>query len=529
MALNKSSRNLPWLLGMGALCLLYGVGNLYVENHFSTLPTVVLFIGLACMVVCVVALKKVARRSTQASPWEKYGFVALAVVLFGIFVVGINYLASRYNGRWDVTQSGQHTLTESTSTLIKGLDREVQLTAFYVGLPPKYLEDLLKEYERVSVGTITSEIIDPIVQIGYAAQFGSFISGKEKKVIVRSGNERRDIDFTEGPLTEERLTNAIIRVTREERTAYFLTGHREYRLSDEGDTGLKILEKLLTANNIVSKSLMLGIEGRVPDDCDVLILAGLQNPLTGEEEKVINTYLEEGGDALFLIEHTFVTTPDKPLTEEEKEKNPSLNNILGNWGIEIGSDIVVDLDSHVGADVGSPATRNYMAHRALTQNLDYTFYVRPRSISILEDRRESIKLVPVVLTASKEKSWAETDRTLKIKFDEGLDKPGPVSIAFVIFEPKEEHELSDTRMIVFTDADFLTNAFIGQYSNAEMGLNAINWLLEVDYQALINQKEIKVSRLDLTSKQQRMVGVVLFAIPFLVAVSGVMVWTQQRD
>ena len=119
-------------------------------------------------------------------------------------------------------------------------------------------------------------------------------------------------------------------------------------------------------------------------------------------------------------------------------------------------------------------------------------------------------------------------KNLKVKFNEGLDRAGPVPIAFVIWEPKED-EASDTRIIVFTDADFLTNVFINKYSNAEMGLNVVNWLSELDHQIFIDQKEIKVERLDLTSKQKRMAGVILFVIPILIAVTGIMVWIKRKN
>ena len=301
---------------------------------------------------------------------------------------------------------------------------------------------------------------------------------------------------------------------------------------------------------------MLGIEDEIPEDCDVLIVAGPHDFLTEKEKTTIEEYLEMGGDALFLIEHIIVTTPDNPLLEEEKDKNPSLNNILNKWGINIGNDIVVDLSSHASGDAGSPATRNYMPHKALIKNLDYTFYVRPRSISVLEDRRKSIKIAPIVFTASKEKSWAETDRTLQIQFNEALDIPGPVPIAFVIWDPKSQasqersspdsddpvktdsgahlkqdagkEKISDTRIIVFTDADFLTNVFINQYSNAEMGLNIINWLSEMDYQVFLDQKEIKIERLDLTSKQKRVIIMILFLMPLLVGTAGIMTWLRQK-
>ncbi|MFH0762791.1 MAG: Gldg family protein [Candidatus Omnitrophota bacterium] len=529
MALNRKSINLSALLTIGAVCLLYGLGASYIENYFSKPTVIISLVGLACIFVCLFELRKFAKNSARLFQWQKYGVIIFVVVFLLALLAGANYLSYRYNARWDITKAKQHTLAESTGIVIKDLRQEVRIVAFYVGIPPKYLEDLLKEYERRSEGKIKTEIIDPIVQIGYAAQFGSVISGKERRVMVLSGGERKDIDFTDQPLPEELLTNAIIQVARDSRKAYFLTGHGEYGIFDDGDNGLSLLKGMLTANNVEAKTVMLGIEEGIPDDCDVLIIAGPRNPLTEEEEGVVKAYLEKGGDALFLIENTPVTTPDKPLTEEEKRRNPSLNNIFKDWGISIADDIVVDLSNHIGQDVGCPATRNYLPHYAIIKNLDYTFYIRPRSISVLEDRPKSVEAAPVVLTESKESSWGEADRTLNVGFDEGIDRPGPVPIAYVIWKPKEEDRPSDTRIIVFTDADFLSNAFIDKYSNAEMGLNVISWLSDLDYRIFIDSKDIKVQRLDLTSKQKRMVAVILFTMPFLIAIGGIIAWLKQKD
>jgi len=399
----------------------------------------------------------------------------------------------------------------------------VKLSALYVGIPPTYLQDLFKEYERASNGKIKTEIIDPIEQIGYAAQFGNVINSKENKVIVCSGKERRDVDFTNEPLSEEQLTNAVVRVVREERRAYFLTGHGEYSLTDEGDQGLTKLSKSLADNNMSSREVLLCIEDKVPQDCDVLIIAGPHNELTGKEEEAIVQYLKQGGAALFLVENVVVTTPDKPLTQDQIHKNPSLNTILNQWGVNVEEDVVVDLVNHAGNDVGCPATRNYAGHKALTEGLDYTFYVRPRSITVLKERRPTINLARIVMTASGDKSWAETDRTLKVDFDPKLDTMGPVSLAFVIMEEKTAVMPTDTRIIVFTDADFLTNIYIDQYSNSRMGLNAINWLSEIEARVFVDSKEIKVERLDLTSKQRRQVAAILFLMPLVIVVGGIIV------
>ena len=139
-----------------------------------------------------------------------------------------------------------------------------------------------------------------------------------------------------------------------------------------------------------------------------------------------------------------------------------------------------------------------------------------------------INVAPLVLTASGKNSWGESNRTLQIQFDEESDNPGPVTIASVVWESKSENKLSDTRIIVFTDADFLSNAFINKYSNATMGLNVISWLSELEYQVFVDQKEVEVERLDLTSKQKRMVAAILFIMPILIGIVGVMVWLKHE-
>ncbi len=459
---------------------------------------------------------------------KKTVFIFICVLLSSALWLGVNYFTYLLPGQWDVTRAKQHTLSPSTTAIIKDLKQDVKVTAFFADTPPKYLEDLFKEYEKVSQGRITTEIVDPIHQIGYAAQFGNVINVKERKVFVTSGEQKKEIYFMDAPLSQEQLTNAILRVNQAKRYLYFLTGHGEYAIESKDDQGLNTLTRLLDSNNFESRSLMLAVAREIPKDCSVLMIAGPKNHLTKQENDMIEDYLKKGGRALLLVENVIVTTPDKPLTPEESAKNPSLNEIVNKWGLNIESDVVVDLASHAGEDVGSPATKNYVKHQALTDGLDYSFYVRPRSISVLKEHRSTIKQAPIVLTSSKKESWGETDRTLHVHFDEIEDRPGPVAMAYTVFEAKEKDDLADTRLIVFTDADFLSNAYINQFSNAQMGLNVINWLAETDYKVFVDQETVKVERLDLTSNQKHIIALILIFMPVLIALMGMMVWMKSR-
>jgi len=513
-----------------ALALFFAVAVFFIDQRITWLAIIFAIISAISLLGFLLGIKDL-RQHRLGSAWKRVVYFVLIIGAYIIVYVQINLLVVHNDRRWDLTLTKQHTLLPKTAELIQKLNEHIKFTAFFVGEPPKYLEDLFKEYERVSDGKITTEIVDPLVDLGYAAQFGSTINSKENKVIVQSASansQRQDVDFTETPLTEDQLNNAIIRVMRRALHAYLLTGHNEYDIFSEKENGMNEFSKLLIANNIIAQSLMLGTENKIPDDCDVLIIAGPKNPLTAQERDIIQNYLKQGGDALFLIENIIVTTPDVPLTEEQLSLNPSLNEILNAWGLEVGSDVVVDLANHAGSDVGSPATRNYMPHKSLIGHLDYTFYIRPRSIRMLSNRPPTVKLAPFVMTMSTQGSWAETDHMLNVKYDELIDRPGPVPISFVAWEPKDQNKKSDTRIIVFTDADFLTNAYLKSYSNAQMGLNVIQWITEMEYQPFVTNKTVNMYRLDLTSQQKRMVLAVLLFIPLVIVLAGAGVWLGRK-
>jgi len=225
-------KRLPVLSGFMLLSLIFSLSFFYIEQQLTTLVGSLIVLTGLLFVVCVylslnLNANEVKHRKTikflRLAQWRMFIRVLTIFTVSIAFIGGSNYLANNSAIRWDVTQAKQHTLSTNTIEFIRSLTSEVKLTAFYVGMPPKYLQDLFKEYQRVSAGLITTEIIDPIEQISYAATFGNVVSGKERKVIVQSGNNRKEVDFTDEFLAEEKLTNAIARASRAPRQVYFLT------------------------------------------------------------------------------------------------------------------------------------------------------------------------------------------------------------------------------------------------------------------------------------------------------------------
>jgi ABC-type uncharacterized transport system involved in gliding motility auxiliary subunit len=85
----------------------------------------------------------------------KYGSIAAAsVALVLAIIVGLNWISSRENKRWDLTGAGQFTLSDQTKKLVGGLTKPVTITVYYVtgpNAPPiQEYRDKLAEYQYVS-------------------------------------------------------------------------------------------------------------------------------------------------------------------------------------------------------------------------------------------------------------------------------------------------------------------------------------------------------------------------------------------
>ena len=518
----------PFLLSLGIFLLMTGVGRAYLNARFDAFKGIFVAAGFIALIATAITIGKPLKELLLNLTMGRILWNFLILTSLGVCLVLINFLATKYNQRFDFTKIGQHTLSPITQEIIGSIGKNVDITVFHVGIAPYYLNDLLGEYERLSNGRIKTEIIDPLVDIGYAAQFGNVITGNEKKAIIRSDKERRDIEYKGKPLSEEQLTNAIIKVTRDKRKIYFLAGHGEYSTDDASTGGFSTLKSLLENRNFAVNNLVIGSKTFIPEDCDALVVAGPKNPLPEDEERIIQEFLKKGGKALFLIESMPVTTEDKPLTEDEKSKNPALNSLLNPWGIRMGDDIVVDLENFVGSDVGCPVTRNYPKHKEIVNGLDYIFLVRPRSLTITGNFPKTVKIAPLVFSSSSENSWAETNKFLHVKFDD-QDTKGPIALGAVVWEPKDENKTADTKIIVFSDADFASNAFIGKYSNTDLILNALSWLSDIEKTAAIDSKAVSVEQLDLTSRQVRFIVLILIAMPLFMSYIGIIVWWKQTS
>ena len=156
-----------------------------------------------------------------------------------------------------------------------------------------------------------------------------------------------------------------------------------------------------------------------------------------------------------------------------------------------------------------------------------------------------------------DQSWAETDLALKgpIKFDEGKDRKGPISLAAVgtvrgtgrrragadacagrlalpCASPSptpEPPKAPEGRVVAIGDADFATNALLGFQGNQDFFLNTVAWLAEDTDLISIRPKEPEDQAMFLSRQvQQNVAWLALVILPGLFVVAGVVSWWRRR-
>ena len=467
--------------------------------------------------------------------------VALAL---GILVAA-NYILSRQNVRWDLTAAQQYSLSDQTRRVLEELDAPISVLVFAREAEFPGFRDRLDEYAYVS-SQVNVEYIDvdrsPVRARQYEVQaYGTIVFDYEGRIERTTSN------------SEQELTNALIKaVEGEERTVYFVQGHGERDPEDDDRDGYRAVRDALGRDNFRVESVVLAQTGEVPADATVMVVAGPSTDLLPAEADLLRDYLEGGGKLLLML--------DPPDTEDDPPQ-PNLTALAGEWGIELGTDVVVDasgVGQLLGTDASVPVAATYPPH-AITDGFNLlTAFPLARSVRPATGGVAGRTGVVVVETGAR--SWAEADlsqlATGEVTLDEDAgDVPGPVPIATVVSQTIEEPEPApddedadgaadsnagdtdadddepplEARLAVFGDSDFASNSAVGIQGNRDLALNTINWLAQQENLIAIRPREPEDRRITLTADQQaRVYWLSLLLLPGFIAGAGIYTWWGRR-
>ena len=442
-------------------------------------------------------------------------YMALVLAAFTFLTL----LGERHYWRWDLTESGEHTLSQETLDVLKQVKRPIKIRAF---VRKGFREEdearrLLSAY-HYHAPQISYEFIDPERNPSLARKYGVT---DINTFILEAGGRRQVVKLVE----EAELTNAILRLIRGDvQKVYWLTGHGERPFRGMGPLSLSRLVEQLEKQNYQFHELDL-IHGAVAQDAALVVIAAPRKDLYEEEIRALKEYLLNGGRLLIFL---------------EPFRDGGLEKLAREFGIRLFQDMVVDKLSRVmGGDWLLPMVGKYGSHK-ITEGFNFTcMFPVARSVEPDPEPPKGIRVVCLAYTT--ENAWAETN---KEALDQGTaqldagDRPGPVCLAAIselsppLKKPNPGKGLSikgNGKLLIFGDVDFATNKYLDLSGNKDLVTNAIEYLSEREDFITIRKRHRPIQALMLNKRQGMMVfWIPVVCIPAIILVAGIVVWLMRR-
>lgn len=462
----------------------------------------------------------------------KHGMNMGVTILLVLVTLGLaNFISSRQYKTWDFSSAQANSLSEQSISLVKSLEEDLSVKYFYregqegVQQNRQAFRELVKKYQDHS-SRVKLEFIEvnqrPDLTSDYGVNKGSGLAFIDYK------GKRNRIEKIE----EQEFTSALVKVTREQdKNIYFITGHGEKDLEEAKEgSGLNALKVMLENNRYVVHTLSLNTKPEIPENADVVMIVAPQQEFMDYEISALEAYLARGGSLFVALESRRTSVLEKFLFRLGivPEMNYVLNLItvpgLGKalrQGPTFGSEFS-DAD-----DITKVFGKN--------QTVQFLF---PMSF-VRGEIPPGIMINDIVKTNAdaasfKELKDAETGKATRDgSFTLGMHAFGPFpkkAEASKDQASKDANEAAakDFSLVVFGDADFLTNQVLYQALNRDLFLNAIASLANEKNMISISPKEHQVTSMVLTTGSQATMGILILGLPLMFVVISILMWLRRR-
>lgn len=445
-------------------------------------------------------------KSTSPRRLRSLAHHGLFVVLLLALTALLAHLAREYRVEHDLTQSHRNTLSPATLDVLKRLEGPVTITAY--ALPRdargehvhRRIEDFLRPYQRAKPD-LAFTIIDPREQPKAAAEAG--VRAPIELVLTYQRRTERLVEFN-----EQAIANALLRLARgTDRLVVWLDGHGERKLNGPANHDLGEFGRQLELKGFRVSGVNLALAQEMPANAALLVIASPQVNLLDLEVEKIRRYVAGGGNLLWLID-------PEPLR--------GLAPVAELLGLVLTPGIVADPEAaRYGASPALAVAAVYGRH-AITDGFNLiTIYPQARQIEAIESDEWRVR--PLIEVAPR--GCVKTGKP-EGRCDKSRDIIGPITIARAF-----ERAVGDRqqRVVVVGNGHFLSNAFIGNGGNRDLGVNVVNWLAGDDRMIVIQPREAADTQIDIDRFTLYLIAFCfLIAAPLAFMITGLAIWWRRR-
>ncbi|MCK9622037.1 MAG: GldG family protein [Methylobacter sp.] len=422
-------------------------------------------------------------------------------------ISALAWLSSRYSVETDITRNNSNSLSQASQKLLESLPGKIELTA-YIKKEPALRSQIAQLVDRYKLhkADLTLTFIDPDSQPEKVRELNIDATGA---FIVEYQGRTEKLNF----IDESSLTNALLQLANaEERWVTFLTGHGERAPDGIANFDFGQFGKELDRRKIKAQALNLATMPDIPGNSALLVLSAPAVPLLAGEIELIKRYIQQGGNLLLL------TDPG----------NRHLDALLQTLGLRQLPGTLVDSSSKLYGinDPSFVLTSNNPPH-PITQGFQ-TISLYPVTAALEIGEETDFKAVELLKSATQ--SWTETGPIAgKILFDaDGNEKQGPLTFAYALTRDLDKQK--QQRIVVVGDGDFLSNAYLGNVGNLDIGLRMTNWLIHDDRFINVPAKIATDKSLQLTQTSVAVIGFgFLVIIPLLLMGTGFYIWRKRKQ
>lgn len=477
---------------------------------------------------------KKEKKSGLGKILRKTSLTVLLILIILAVCIGINIFVEEKNiADFDFTEDKIYSLSDMSKQIAEEVEDEVEIILVNM---PEAQQDFAYKYNSVN-DKITVEVIDDVTtRPDLTDEYG--ISANTYAIIVKSGEKNKILyssdlytyDYTtyqQKDITEEALTNAILDVTTDEKPViYFLTGHNKYPIElfysftqDLADEAYEINElDLLTT-------------GEVPEDCSTLMITSLAEDITEAERDALLDYVNKGGNIILFSDPN---TTGKEMTNFQK--------VLDEYGISISEGVMMEQDSsRMLLDTPSAMLVTVSPYSSVTRetnmNMNACFMTSGRIDIEDSEKLEELGVEVETLASTSSESFYRTDYTLENMSKTSSDEDAGNATVGALLKKKINDDTT-SELIVYSNNIFITDyqiaisAVYAQYAldfynNEDLALNSIAYLTDRENMITI-RKNVETTTYTVTQQQHIIILSVIFAIPVLIIIIGIVVWLVRR-
>lgn len=463
--------------------------------------------------------------------------VALLILIF----IAINMWTQSLNlNPMDLSQDKLYTLTDESQEKVKNIQKDVNI--YFV----EYEEgdsnfDLAKQYTNANE-KIKVEIVNASSRPDLASKYGLETGnqgiivecGDKYKVLTSSDLVTYDTSTYETiSIAEQKLTSAIKSVTSDViPKVYFLEGYSEFSLS----SNMQYLNIYLANEVNEIKTLDLLSSGKVPDDCDTLVITTPSKDFDEIATNAIIDYINSGKNILWL---------NAALTKQTDM--PNVAKILAMYGVKpFEKGVIRETDSSKMISGSADLIKPEIEYSTITKDIYNTtglIFLNATKINLVDETAlEELKVSKTELLHASDASYFRTDFTIqtnsiadneeKGKFLIGAELSKTISSANE--ETGEKEKMS--KLVIYGENYFITDYQMNSsYStgiiqlayNKDLVLNSMSYLVnrQEDITARKNTGTVTYTA---TEQQDIIIRVVIFAVPILIIIAGIIVWIIRR-